>query len=236
MLIGSSLVVKEWRLITSAGSAGALAAPPGVVTTTVSAAIGVAVCVLGLVARQWSGLPRAPRASARPAPRRLRPGVVACAIGVGFGLASLGVLRIVIEPHVPAIGARIAAAGLLPLWRRAVIIYVAAVGEELLFRMLLVSVVVGITTRVLRRTIDAPPPGVQWWAIGVAALAFAAVHLPAWNAATPLNVAVVVAVILLNALGGAVFGYVFVSRGIALAILAHAGADCAIQFIGPLTR
>jgi hypothetical protein len=36
-------------------------------------------------------------------------------------------------------------------------------------------------------------------------------------------------------LGGVAFGYVFVTRGIVPAMFAHAGADCAIQLIGPLT-
>ena len=39
----------------------------------------------------------------------------------------------------------------------------------------------------------------------------------------------------LNAVGGLVFGYVFVTLGIVTAMWVHAGADCAIQLIGPLT-
>jgi hypothetical protein len=42
-------------------------------------------------------------------------------------------------------------------------------------------------------------------------------------------------VLTLNGLGGIVFGYVLVTRGIVAAMWAHAGADCAIQLIGPLT-
>jgi hypothetical protein len=42
-------------------------------------------------------------------------------------------------------------------------------------------------------------------------------------------------VMTLNGLGGVVFGYVFVTRGIVAAIWTHAGGDCAIQLIGPLT-
>jgi hypothetical protein len=43
------------------------------------------------------------------------------------------------------------------------------------------------------------------------------------------------AVVILNGLGGVLFGYLFVARGIAAAMWAHAGANCAIHVIGPLT-
>jgi len=43
------------------------------------------------------------------------------------------------------------------------------------------------------------------------------------------------AVIALNAVGGVVLGRAFVYRGIVAAMWIHAGADCAIQLIGPLT-
>ena len=50
-----------------------------------------------------------------------------------------------------------------------------------------------------------------------------------------LGVALPLSVLTLNAVGGVVLGYVFVNRGIVAAIWTHAGADCAIQLIGPLT-
>lgn len=43
-------------------------------------------------------------------------------------------------------------------------------------------------------------------------------------------------VLAMNGVGGLVLGYVFAARGIVAAMWAHAGADCAIQLIGPLTR
>ncbi len=127
------------------------------------------------------------------------------------------------------------AAGALPIWRRLVIIYVAAVGEELVFRLLLLSVVTGLTMRLLRRAARVPSRGVVWGAIALTAFAFAAVHLPAWSAVGPLSLGLALMVMTLNGLGGVVLGYVFVTRGIVAAILVHAGADCAIQLIGPLT-
>jgi len=109
-------------------------------------------------------------------------------------------------------------------------------GLELVFRLLLLSLVAGLATRVLRRAGSVPSPAVARGAIALSAVAFAAVHLPAWSAAGPLSLGLALMVITLNGLGGVVFGYVFVTRGIMAAMWAHAGADCAIQLIGPLTR
>jgi hypothetical protein len=50
-----------------------------------------------------------------------------------------------------------------------------------------------------------------------------------------LSLRLALTVMTLNGLGGVVFGYVFVTRGIVAAMWAHAGADCAIMLIGPLT-
>jgi membrane protease YdiL (CAAX protease family) len=128
-----------------------------------------------------------------------------------------------------------AGAATLPVWRRALFIYVAAVGEELVFRLVLLSLAAGLTVRLLRSQDRVPNRSILWAANGLSALAFGAAHLPAWSGMVPLNPGLVLAVLSLNALGGLVFGYVFVSRGIGAAVWTHAGADCAIQLIGPLT-
>jgi hypothetical protein len=155
--------------------------------------------------------------------------------GLLVGLILLGAIRLAIEPSVPAAGARIAAAATLPIWRRLLIIYVAAVCEEVMFRLLLLSAVAGVAMRLLRPSGRVASRVVIWSSVGLSAFAFGAAHLPAWSAAGPLSFGLGLLVVTLNGLGGVVFGYVFVTRGIAAAMWAHAGADCAIQLIGPLT-
>jgi hypothetical protein len=69
----------------------------------------------------------------------------------------------------------------------------------------------------------------------LAALAFAAVHLQSWSAAAPGSAGVTLAVLTLNTVAGLVIGYVFATRGVAAAMWTHAGGDCAIQLLGPLS-
>jgi membrane protease YdiL (CAAX protease family) len=107
------------------------------------------------------------------------------------------------------------------------------VGEELIFRLFLLSAVAGVAARLLRLPRHVPTPAVIWTAIGLSALLFAGIHLPSWGGTVSFGLALTV--MTLNGVGGVVLGNVFVNRGIVAAIWTHAGADCAIQLIGPLT-
>jgi Type II CAAX prenyl endopeptidase Rce1-like len=211
--------------------AGALAVPLHPVATPVAAAVACLLGILGLRLWRWSRLPELMRRS-----RERWPWLPLWIVpGFAVGLLILAVLRLAIQPAVPAIFARIAAAGALPVWRRLVIIYVAAVGEELVFRLILLSAVAGITLR-LRRVRAAPTPAIAWAANVVAALAFGAAHVPSWTGIGLTSPPLLAAVVGLNLVAGLVLGYVFTTRGLAAAIWTHAGADCTIQLAGPLLQ
>jgi hypothetical protein len=229
------LPVRTWAFSAVCATAGALAVPPHAVASPVSAVVAGFTGFIGLHVWRWSRLPSAVRTEALPVGGRLVFPAVWLGLGLIVGLLLLGVIRLVIEPAVPAIAARMVAAGTLPVWRRVLIIFVAAVGEEILFRLFLLSLVAGLAVRLFRPAGAPPGRSIVWMAIGISALAFAAVHLPAWSGAAPLTPGLLLAVLSLNALGGVFFGRVFVARGIGAAIWAHAGADCAVLLIGPLT-
>ena len=234
-MVANIAVVKRWRFLGICAIAGALAVPLHAVGTPVSAATAGLVGMLGLLAWHWSSLPQPVENTDRTwFMRSVRP-VVWLATGTAVGLLLLGVIRLFIEPVLPSIGARIAAAGALPVWRRALIIYVAAVSEELLFRLLLFSAVAGMTARLFRLPGSRPTPPVAWFANLVSAFTFALIHLPSWTGVVHLGTGLAASVLVLNMAGGVVFGHVFATRGIVAAMWTHAGADCAIQLLGPLT-
>ena len=83
------------------------------------------------------------------------------------GLLFLGVLWLLVEPAIPAAGARLAAAAAVPLWRRVLVTYVAAVSEEIIFRLVLLSFVAGVITRLFRMADRTPSRNVAWAANGV---------------------------------------------------------------------
>ena len=226
---------QKWKFATLCATAGALAVPLHVAATPLSAAVAGLLGLLGLRTWHWSGLRQLVEGKDRRGLWRVAQPAVWIGLGLMVGLLMLAVIRIVIEPVLPSIGARIAAAGTLPVWRRTMIIYVAAVGEELLFRLLLLSAIAGVMVRLRRPPVQSPSATIVWVANGLSALVFAAAHLPSWSGASPMSAWLAVAVLAFNALGSMVLGYVFSTRGIAAAIWTHAGADCAIQLLGPFT-
>ena len=182
-MVANAGLAQRWRFLGICATAGALAVPLHAVATPVSAAIAGLTGMLGLLAWRWSGLPQPVEQENQSGLMRSAQPVVWLALGTAVGLLLLGMIRMAIEPVLPSIGTRIAAAGALPVWRRFLIIYVAAVGEELLFRLLLLSVVAGLAARLLRRPDSRPTPPVAWFANLVSAFAFALIHLPSWSGA-----------------------------------------------------
>jgi membrane protease YdiL (CAAX protease family) len=64
-----------------------------------------------------------------------------------------------------------------------------------------------------------------WVAIIVVALGFAAAHIPKWLEIAPPTVGLMSSVVVLNGIGGVVFGYLFARFGIESAILSHFAAN-----------
>lgn len=94
--------------------------------------------------------------------------------------------------------------------------------EELLLRWGVMSLLVWIGWRVVQRGQGLPRPALVWTAIVLAALLFGAGHLPALANMVALTPLIVVRTILLNALGGVVFGWLFWRRSLEAAMVAHA--------------
>jgi hypothetical protein len=95
--------------------------------------------------------------------------------------------------------------------------------EELLLRWGMLSLFAWLGWRFGRRTPDgAARPAVVWTAIFASALLFGVGHLPAVAAFVPLTPVLVVRTILLNALAGVAFGWLFWRRSLESAMIAHA--------------
>ena len=109
--------------------------------------------------------------------------------------------------------------------------------EELQLRLFLLTLVAwGLTWLVRRgRGFDGRvSPGVAWIAIGVAALLFGAGHLPTAAGIWGLDAGVIARTVLLNAIGGVVFGWLYWKRGLEMAVLSHFAADIVLHVLVPL--
>ena len=159
--------------------------------------------------------------------KRLRP-EVGLAVGVGVAGSLLVVaLDVALAPFVArdlpqsAIGAARPTVVDVLAYAPVRFLY-GGVTEELLLRFGLMSALAFGGWVLVGRRGDAPGPRVMWTAVGVSAVLFGVGHLPALAQAVGLTPALVARTILLNAVAGVAFGWLYWRRSLEAAMVAHA--------------
>lgn len=94
--------------------------------------------------------------------------------------------------------------------------------EELMLRWGVMTLLVWLGWRLLQRGDGLPNPALVWTAIILAALLFGIGHLPALATIVVLTPILVIRTVLLNALGGLVFGWLFWRYNLETAMVSHA--------------
>lgn len=125
--------------------------------------------------------------------------------------------------------------GELALWKRLLAgVFYGGINEEVLMRLFLVSLAAWVLARAWRRDAPAPGAAVMWSAVLLVALLFGLGHLPAAAMLGELTPRMVARVIVLNAVAGGVFGWLFWRRGLEAAMIAHAAAHLPMQVLATL--
>ena len=108
----------------------------------------------------------------------------------------------------------------------------AGITEEILFRLGLMTSLAWLLTVLTRR----PAAGTVITLVAniLAALAFAAVHLPQAKAFYGLSTLMVLVVLIGNGVPGVLFGWLFRRFGLISAMVAHFSADVVLHVIGPM--
>ena len=161
-------------------------------------------------------------------PRRLG---VALLLGVVMGGVLLGVL-IFLASKEPLLKARLAGRADQPAWMPWALAVEASILEEIIFRLFLMSAVIWLVARIMKRRGQASP-ALVWTAIGTSALAFGLIHLPSWIAVVQPTLFLVASVLALNAVAGVLLGWIYWNWGIEAAILCHFAGDMMLQGLGP---
>lgn len=148
-------------------------------------------------------------------------------LGVAAALAI-----VVLDVAFGAVGASIPADAVdqPELWKRALASLYGGITEELLVRFGLMTLLVWLSTFVVGGE-DGPADGAVWAAIVLTALAFGAGHLGTLASITDPTPLLVVRTVLLNAVGGIVFGWLYWRRGIEAAMVAHLTADLTLHVV-----
>ncbi len=157
----------------------------------------------------------------------LRPQLVtAIMVGLIFSVAVLG-LDALLDPFAGTELANTTPNGETPtlgsLLQQLVLgVLYGGITEELLLRWGVMTLLAWLGWRLLQRGPGAPHPALIWTAIVLAALLFGLGHLPAMASLVALTPLIIFRTVLLNALGGLIFGWLYWRRSLEVAMVAHA--------------
>jgi hypothetical protein len=119
-------------------------------------------------------------------------------------------------------------------WKGMLASFYGGIAEEVLMRLFLVSLLVFLFMKLSRRLFYQNRILIFGIAIILVAILFGVGHLPAVQLHTVLTPMIIFRVILVNSIGGVVFGFLFIRYGLLYSMMAHFAADLLLFFIFPL--
>ncbi len=132
----------------------------------------------------------------------------------------------------PRMGEALSQVPEVPAWQSFLACFYGGITEELLMRLGLFSLLAWLLGKI-NHTAEGFPSGVALWAANIlVAVLFGIGHLPATATLVPLTPLIVTRALVLNGTAALAFGYLYWTRGLESAMLAHFTADffCATDF------
>jgi membrane protease YdiL (CAAX protease family) len=154
-------------------------------------------------------------------------------ISIGLGLIA-GVLIIGLDYLFSFVGVTINVAQSSinpPAWQGFLASFYGGINEEILLRLFLMTLLVWIFFKIKKTDTGKPTKKGIWLAIVLAAVIFGIGHLPTVMAITTLTPMVIVRTIVLNAVGGIIFGWLYWKKGLESAMISHFSADIVLHVI-----
>ncbi len=154
------------------------------------------------------------------------------AVGVGIVLLNLLLFSVFVFPAVGAgTGNPGAFAGFLAS-------FYGGIGEEVLLRLFFVPFLCLIIIGAMKLLRSAKSweytDNIMWVSVIIAAIVFGLGHLPGTAAIIPITLPVIIRAVLLNGIGGVVFGWLFFRKGLEFAMISHFSLDIVLHVILPL--
>lgn len=176
------------------------------------------------------------RESPVPGLRAIAPRSVAIGAVGGLAIVLVDWLLFSARMKEEVLRAGIDAASIQPSWWKGLLAsFYGGFDEELLTRLFLLTLFAWIGAKLARASPGRPGAGVLWTANVLAALLFAAGHLPGVKAmGLPLDAFMVTRTLLLNGVLGIAFGWLYVSAGLEAAMISHFSADLVLHVLTPL--
>ncbi|MCE7859072.1 MAG: CPBP family intramembrane metalloprotease [Chloroflexi bacterium CFX2] len=116
-------------------------------------------------------------------------------------------------------------------WKGFLASFSGGIGEEIQLRLFLMSLLAWFGSFISRTSEGKPTSAVFWIANILAAIIFGLGHLPAMATILPLTLLVVIRTVMLNMIGGITFGWLYQTRGLESAMVAHFSADVVLHVL-----
>jgi membrane protease YdiL (CAAX protease family) len=150
--------------------------------------------------------------------------------GVGVGLVLLLLLHFVFVPLEPRL--KIIHVSNVAIWKKFLASFYGGINEELLMRLFLLSLFVWALNKIRRGVDGLPATKTFWLANLILAVIFGLGHLGTAALMLPITPVVILTALSLNGIASLVFGYLYWTRGLEAAMLAHFSADIVFHVIG----
>jgi len=116
-------------------------------------------------------------------------------------------------------------------WKGFLASFYGGIVEEILLRLFLISLLAWLGS-FISKTNEGKPTNTMFWIANIlAAILFGLGHLPATAMLMPLTPLVIARAIVLNGLAGIAFGYLYQSRGLESAMIAHFSTDIVLHVL-----
>lgn len=123
----------------------------------------------------------------------------------------------------------------VPLWKGFLACFYGGVGEEILLRLFLMTLIVWIILKISKTSDGKPTASGIWLAIIISSVVFGLGHLPITGTITSITPLIIVRAVLLNGIGGIIFGWLYWKKGLESAMIGHFSADMMLHVIFPFT-
>jgi len=116
-------------------------------------------------------------------------------------------------------------------WKGFLASFYGGIAEEILLRLFVMSLLAWLGAFISKTSEGKPTTFVFWIANILAAILFGLAHLPTASALVPLTTLVVICIVVLNAVAGIFFGWLYQTRGLESAMIAHFSADIVLHVL-----
>jgi len=121
-----------------------------------------------------------------------------------------------------------------PAWQGFLASFYGGINEEILLRLFVMTLLVWIFFKIKKTETGKPTKIGVWLAILLASILFGVGHLPTLASITALTPILVARTIILNSIGGIIFGWLYWKKGLESAMIAHFSADIVLHVIPAL--